>query len=231
MLPSLLALTATHARHLLNRLSAFGAAWITTLAQRTAQPCPSACPADPARNLPRADPARSLPRADPARSLPRADPARSLQSVLRAMRWASTLAAFLAGQFQLPPLRARPIQRADTDPKEIDRYNERESDDAENFRAGPDRAMAHAFRTRPVGRIVARICRDLGLTPASDLWPADLVAITQTPVEWVATNFTPPILATRLAPHAPLSSPPPQPPADTDHPTPPIRPPAGPEPE
>ena len=200
MMPPLLALTAANAYAMLGRLCAYGATWITTLAQRSTQ--------NGAQGG-----------ANPAS----ADPVTNFVRVLRAMRWANTLADFLAGRFRLTPVRTRTaIVHDQPDAASIARYDEREDDDDERFSMGPDPAVVRALRTQPLGKIIARICRDLGLPSTHELWPAGLVAITQTFAEWIAQP--PPQAA---PPATPLPSPRPcaEPSMQSDHPPPPIRPP------
>ena len=187
MPPPLLALTAAHARELLGRLCACGAAWIEVL--RGAPPPPSLpiIPVHPAGQT------------------------ATLLRVLRAMRWASMLAALLAGRLQLPALRARkPLDNGDHED-----LRDRDPGDPQHSLAGADRAMFHAFRTRPVGKIVARICRDLGVSKTHEFWPADLIAITHTPAEWTAAQAqqAPP------APAATVETTPPSHPNQTTHPS------------
>ena len=161
MLAPVLALTATHARHLLHQLCTHGAAWIADLRGTGTEPAPRAKPLDRAR----------------------------LRRVLRAIRWTAMLAALFAGRLQLPPPSARARKPRNED---YENLNDPEPGDRDPSLAGSDRAMVRAFRTRPVGKIIARICRDLGISQAHDLWPAELVALTQTPVDWAAANPLPP---------------------------------------
>jgi hypothetical protein len=50
------------------------------------------------------------------------------------------------------------------------------------------RYMKKVFATQPTGIIAARLAGRLGISKDSDYWPADLIAITQTPVQWAKDN-------------------------------------------
>ena len=203
MLSPLLALTAARARSVLDCLSAYGAAIIAALAQHGAD-------APPIRGF----------KAHP-------NPAVQLVRVVRALRWADALAAFLSGSFALPPVRTPPAQpgAAAAADREHGEWNEREAGDPAENPFASDRAMIRAFQTRPMGTIVARICRDLGIAKTSELYPADLVAITQTPVEWAAQNPLSPTPSAQPATSITQATGATQLSPNTDHPPPLIRPP------
>jgi hypothetical protein len=48
--------------------------------------------------------------------------------------------------------------------------------------------MKKVFATQATGIIAARLAGRLGISKDSDYWPADLIAITQTPVQWAKEN-------------------------------------------
>jgi hypothetical protein len=50
------------------------------------------------------------------------------------------------------------------------------------------RYMKKVFATQATGVIAARLAGRLGISKDSDYWPADLIAITQTPVQWAREN-------------------------------------------
>jgi hypothetical protein len=59
--------------------------------------------------------------------------------------------------------------------------------------------MKKVFATQPTGIIAARLARRAGIKKTSDYWPIDLIAITQTPVQWADEN--PPEPDPRDEPH------------------------------
>ena len=62
--------------------------------------------------------------------------------------------------------------------------------------------MCRVFATEPTGKIAARLARRVGIKRTSENWPADLVAIQETPVEWARRAHHPspaPIIPTPTA--------------------------------
>ena len=51
--------------------------------------------------------------------------------------------------------------------------------------------MRRVFATEPTGKIAARLARRIGIKRTSENWPADLVAIQETPVEWARRAHRP----------------------------------------
>ena len=51
--------------------------------------------------------------------------------------------------------------------------------------------MRRVFATQPTGKIAARLARRVGIKRTSENWPADLVAIQETPVEWARRAHRP----------------------------------------
>jgi len=129
-----------------------------------------------------------------------ADPARAFDQITRAVRWMFALSRILSGEDTLSPPRPRPLAAA-TSPEPRKQPAETpaagtpaaESPTTEATKPasrrpqnGADRWMRHVFATRPIGAIVTRLCRQLGVLPASDLWPDDVTSLTETPAQWSA---------------------------------------------
>ncbi|MDE8344482.1 MAG: hypothetical protein POG24_11765 [Acidocella sp.] len=51
--------------------------------------------------------------------------------------------------------------------------------------------LSRALQTQPIGRIVRRICRGLGIDPNHDFWPEFALQLTETPVACAARHFGP----------------------------------------
>jgi hypothetical protein len=117
---------------------------------------------------------------------PAADPvpiARRFVRFARAVRWAIVLAAYLRGEFRLPEARPRQTSRAPSDAAPIPAHRRTTARPAAPRTS--DSAMHHALRTQTIAQIVTTICRDLGLAPTDPDFPTDLLAITQTPAEFL----------------------------------------------
>jgi hypothetical protein len=117
---------------------------------------------------------------------PAADPTPLIPNFLRyarAVRWAVVLAALLRGEFHLPKARPR---RAPSPAENSPAPRRVRARNTAPRRA--DSAMNHAFRTRSIGQIVTTICRDLGINAGHAEFPAELIANTQTPAEFLQTT-------------------------------------------
>ena len=126
----------------------------------------------------------------------------------RAARWAIALADVISGKTRiLPrpatagPLIARTAAAAPSASGAARRLSRRFSG-RHTFCDGDYRSMREAFATRSIGELTVRICRELNINPGAAQWPAELVAIVQTPAAWSAEHFPPP------PPDPPLPDPP-----------------------
>ena len=122
--------------------------------------------------------------------------------IWRAVEWLVTLAGILAGDIQI----AAPNPPADT-PRRPRRPRRNAALETQldpvyadlatalkdlkgllnAYRPEPSEAAQRraAFR-RPIGELVADLCTQFGIEPGSGGWPAELIAITQTPAQWSA---------------------------------------------
>lgn len=112
--------------------------------------------------------------------------------ILRALTWLSVLDAVFAGTWRpsppAHPRAARSAAVAVAGSVSADSARPARSPRVTTIITG----LRHAFATRPIGKIVAGLCRDLGIAPGTEAWPTELIALTATPAEWAATHALPP---------------------------------------
>lgn len=109
--------------------------------------------------------------------------------VTRAVIWAEMLATVFAGTYI--PIALRPVSQPEIKPETqpAARASTRRTTTTQRQLPAITSAMHRAFATRPIGQIVEKICAGLGIARGSALWPEDLIAMTETPVEWTASHL------------------------------------------
>jgi hypothetical protein len=172
---------------------------------------------------------------DPTHPIPGTpNPLDAFVRIAAAIRWLAALAVTLDGSHAFLPSRTRAAAAAAQNPEPPPAAAEAETPPEPPTPAEPAtqpenpaadltsdsteelRRIRRAFATRPIGQIVRDICARIGVDPSSALWPAALIAITQTPAEWVAEReraAAPPQRPRRVWQTPPPTPNPPEPPA------------------
>jgi hypothetical protein len=139
-----------------------------------------------------------------------AEPLACAASAARAIHWAIALSRVLAGTLRIaaPVSRAHPPATPPNAAPPNAAPHPPAAPPAPKPKRRPTKAqsaarwMRHVFATRSIGYIAAHICADLGIDyDDDDLWPDELVAITQTPADYSA------MLAAHPAPPQPATAP------------------------